>query len=224
MPRRQELPEALAGLARRNALSLRHESFRADADRLLTAIEPILRRPASQAQISTGPARPTTPPVKATEPETARTAEITIPASVRPDTGWSTSQVRTFEHPSKWTLAGPKQVLDVVFSSDGRWLATASDDHTARIWDVATGQPLQTLSHNKEVQGWRSVLMVAGWPPPVGTRLRGSGMWPAVSRSVASATTAWWRRWCSVLMVAGWPLPASTILRGSGMWPAVAAP
>jgi TIR domain len=43
MPRRHELPEELAGLARRNALSLRHESFRADADRLLAAIEPILR-------------------------------------------------------------------------------------------------------------------------------------------------------------------------------------
>jgi hypothetical protein len=43
MPRRHELPEELARLARRNALSVRHESFRSDADRLLAAIEPILR-------------------------------------------------------------------------------------------------------------------------------------------------------------------------------------
>ena len=43
MPRRQQLPEALAGLARRNALFLRHESFRADAERRLAAVEPILR-------------------------------------------------------------------------------------------------------------------------------------------------------------------------------------
>jgi TIR domain len=49
MPRRQQLPETLAGLARRNALSVRHESFRADADRLLTAVEPILRAPAARA-------------------------------------------------------------------------------------------------------------------------------------------------------------------------------
>src|SRR5919198_42088 len=35
MPRRQQLPESLATLARRNALSLRHESFRSDCDRLL---------------------------------------------------------------------------------------------------------------------------------------------------------------------------------------------
>jgi hypothetical protein len=49
MPRRQQLPEALAELARRNALSVRHESFRADAERLLAAVEPILRSPAVPA-------------------------------------------------------------------------------------------------------------------------------------------------------------------------------
>jgi hypothetical protein len=49
MPRRQQLPEALAGLARRQALSVRHESFRADADRLLAAIESILRPRAARA-------------------------------------------------------------------------------------------------------------------------------------------------------------------------------
>jgi TIR domain len=43
MPRRHKLPDNLARLARRNALTLRHESFRADADRLIRAIEPILR-------------------------------------------------------------------------------------------------------------------------------------------------------------------------------------
>ena len=43
MPRRQELPDDLASLARRNGLILRHESFRSDADRLIRAIEPILR-------------------------------------------------------------------------------------------------------------------------------------------------------------------------------------
>jgi hypothetical protein len=49
MPRRQQLPEVLAGLARRNALILRHESFRDDAERLLAAVEPILRPPAAPA-------------------------------------------------------------------------------------------------------------------------------------------------------------------------------
>ena len=49
MPRRRELPDRLAKLARRNALILRHESFRFDADRLLDAIEPILRAKAAPA-------------------------------------------------------------------------------------------------------------------------------------------------------------------------------
>ena len=42
MPTRHELPESLVGLARRNALRIRHDSFRSDAGRLVTAIERIL--------------------------------------------------------------------------------------------------------------------------------------------------------------------------------------
>jgi WD40 repeat protein/basic membrane lipoprotein Med (substrate-binding protein (PBP1-ABC) superfamily) len=38
------------------------------------------------------------------------------------------------------------QVNDLVFSPDGVILATASDDHTVKLWDVATGQELQTLT------------------------------------------------------------------------------
>ena len=42
MPHAQELPETLVRLARRHALSMRHESFRSDADRLVMALGPIL--------------------------------------------------------------------------------------------------------------------------------------------------------------------------------------
>ena len=42
MPRRRDLPGGLAGLARRNALPIRHESFHYDAERLVTAIEQVL--------------------------------------------------------------------------------------------------------------------------------------------------------------------------------------
>src|SRR5262249_42547992 len=45
MPRSRQLPEGLAGLARRNAHFLRHESFRYDAERLVTAIEQVLSAP-----------------------------------------------------------------------------------------------------------------------------------------------------------------------------------
>ena len=42
MPGRRDLPKSLAGLIRRNALFIRHESFRSDAERLITAIKRIL--------------------------------------------------------------------------------------------------------------------------------------------------------------------------------------
>jgi len=42
MPRRQELPEPLGTLARRNAFTLRHESFRYDAERLIAAVDDVL--------------------------------------------------------------------------------------------------------------------------------------------------------------------------------------
>lgn len=42
MPRRQELPESLARLVRRNALRISHESFRQDAARLVQILEKAL--------------------------------------------------------------------------------------------------------------------------------------------------------------------------------------
>jgi len=41
----------------------------------------------------------------------------------------------------------------VTFSHDGRRLATAGWDRTARVWDLSSGQELFTFSQTSEVQG-----------------------------------------------------------------------
>jgi hypothetical protein len=52
MPRRQQLPENLVELAGRNVYMVRHGSFRSDTDRLLAAIDLILRRAAAAPPVA----------------------------------------------------------------------------------------------------------------------------------------------------------------------------
>jgi WD40 repeat protein len=54
-------------------------------------------------------------------------------------------------------VGGPLVHRDAVrsmeFSKDGRWLATACDDHTARVWNAATGEPVSPwLPHDYEAR------------------------------------------------------------------------
>ncbi len=42
-------------------------------------------------------------------------------------------------------LVNRDEVKSVEFSRDGRWLATACNDHTARVWDALSGEPISPL-------------------------------------------------------------------------------
>ncbi|MGH4025252.1 MAG: CHAT domain-containing protein, partial [Pseudonocardiaceae bacterium] len=46
-----------------------------------------------------------------------------------------------------------RAVKATAFSPGGRWLATAGDDYTARIWDVGSGQQAAKFSHDNVVVG-----------------------------------------------------------------------
>jgi CHAT domain/WD domain, G-beta repeat len=105
------------------------------------------------------PAASTTTPMAPTKtapaesPAAAGTAKLaSAPAPPRPAADWSSKPVRTFLHPSRSELASSEPVNAVAFSPDARWLATASDDKTARIWEISSGEQLHSLTHTGKVR------------------------------------------------------------------------
>ncbi len=67
-------------------------------------------------------------------------------------------------------------VTGVVFSPDGRTVATASRDNTARLWDVATGRKLKVLEgHTDDVSG-------IAFSPDGGAIATASGPWDGTVR------------------------------------------
>jgi WD40 repeat protein len=71
-----------------------------------------------------------------------------------------------------------RAVTSAEFSPDGRWLVTASDDWTARVWEAATGKEWLTL------RGHRGPVVSATFSPDGRTVLTASAdgtarLWPA---------------------------------------------
>jgi WD40 repeat protein len=85
-----------------------------------------------------------TPTLAATHPPAAPSAAVAlaVTTTVQPHA--------TSENPTEWRQvllldrhAGP--VNSATFSPDGKWIVTSGSDHTARVWDAATGKQVIVL-------------------------------------------------------------------------------
>jgi hypothetical protein len=62
----------------------------------------------------------------------------------RPEKMWPGTPERIFEHAAKVSLLGKRVVSDVAFGPNGRFLASASNDKTVKVWEIASGKILHT--------------------------------------------------------------------------------
>jgi WD40 repeat protein len=53
--------------------------------------------------------------------------------------------------PSAMLIGHTDTIRDVQLSPDGRQIVTASEDKTARVWDIGSGKLLTTLRHDEPV-------------------------------------------------------------------------
>jgi tRNA A-37 threonylcarbamoyl transferase component Bud32 len=61
--------------------------------------------------------------------------------------GWEWGYLNRLFHQELRTLGHPtKYITNLVFSPDGKWIASTSDDKTVKVWDAVTGELVFTLS------------------------------------------------------------------------------
>ena len=108
MPRKQDLPEALAPLSRRNAIELSETRFHGDVKRLIEAIEKSFPVTEKRVELSAPSVAPQPEPEKSqrdsiasTKPTTPVKSTQTTPAPPAPAP--STSSISAFKEPKVWT-------------------------------------------------------------------------------------------------------------------------
>ena len=142
MPGPGELPPPMARLSRRNALFMRHESFRRDADELVTAIERVLaldHDPAVERTLRLGHE------VNGLAVDAAGLLLVT---------GSADGTARVWEVASgaeRIRFDHDEGVTAVALDAGGGLLATGSFDPTARVWDVVSGRQLTRANHDSMV-------------------------------------------------------------------------
>jgi TIR domain/Protein of unknown function (DUF421)/WD domain, G-beta repeat len=142
MPGQHELPAPLARLSRRNALTMRHESFRRDADQLVAALERALALdPDPKAEL------------------TLRLGHEVNGLAVSADglllvTGSADGTARVWDLASggeRARFTHDDGVMAVAVSADGRLVAAGATDHTARVWELASGREHSRFDHDESL-------------------------------------------------------------------------
>ena len=150
MPRKQDLPEPLAALSRRNAIELSEARFHADVDRLIEAIQKPRTSPEKKTEASAREplpvAQPVTPSADASRNRTnlLRMAIVVIAATLV--VGWLVWAGRTRRSPAADPSDPATQSIESTATpSDSETFSSASSPITEDVSTPATQRSVTTL-------------------------------------------------------------------------------